>query len=61
MRTEVSIRGILFAAAVAMCATTGKFLIPNGREVAWLCLFAASLLIFFTSLPDDRVRERERE
>jgi hypothetical protein len=61
MRTDVSIRGILCAAMIALLATIGRFLSPDGHEMGLLLLFAASLVVFFSSLPDDRVRQRERE
>jgi hypothetical protein len=48
-REEASISGVIAAAAFALIATSGHVLLPNGHEVAWLCLFGCSIATFFAS------------
>ena len=48
-REEANVRGVIVAALFALLATTGTYLMPDGHEVAWLCLFGCSIATFFAS------------
>jgi len=57
-REEASIGGIIAAAAFAFVASGGHFLVPQGHDIAWLCLFGCSIATFFASFKPP-VKERE--
>ena len=48
-REEASIPGVAAAAAFAFLGTVGHFMVPEGHEVVWLCLFVCSFATFFAS------------
>jgi hypothetical protein len=59
-REEASIPGVAGAAAFALVATAGHYLVPLGHELAWLCLFGCSIATFFASFkPASDAREPE--
>lgn len=57
-REEASIPGVVAAAAFALVATSGHVLLPNGHELAWLCLFGCSIASFFASF---KAPQKEKE
>ena len=61
MRKKVSVSGVILAALLALVATTGVILTPGQNEIAWMCVFGASLTLFFGSLPADEELSRNRE
>lgn len=48
-REEASIPGVITAVIFAFLATAGHTLMPQGHDVAWLCMFGCSFASFFAS------------